>query len=116
MTTSTPTRRGTRQIDRALNHFLATREGARRFHKAEIGEGVDPDYSFGDWLGKVRASDDAGIRKTYGAALGERWQDDLASSGVRVKLRATLLTERHGFVIVSTGSGADSQPRSALAG
>lgn len=85
MTTSTPTRRGTRQIDRALNHFLATREGARRFHKAEIGEGVDPDYSFGDWLGKVRASDDAGIRKTYGAALGERWQDDLASSGVRVK-------------------------------
>jgi HK97 family phage major capsid protein len=52
-------------IHAALDRFQTVRQGARRFHRQTIGD-VDPDYSFGDFLSRVRRNDRTGIEKSYG--------------------------------------------------
>lgn len=62
-------------LNGGLARFGAAREGARRFHKAAIGD-VDPSCCFADWLLRVARNDVAGIDKVYG-----HWLPDGVRSG-----------------------------------
>lgn len=60
---------GTTWIHEALDGFLESREGARRFHPAAIGKEVDPQNCFADWLTLARAGQREAIRKKYWAKV-----------------------------------------------
>lgn len=89
MTATAPSltpRNGAPRVDAALRRWQASREGARRFHPAEIGKDVDPERSFGDWLSRVARNDAKGIEKIYGRGLIDfaDTHDAAVERGVRV--------------------------------
>jgi HK97 family phage major capsid protein len=54
-------------VNQLLKGFLAARQQAKRFHAELLGKGVDPDRSFGHFLGLVAARDERSLEKCYGS-------------------------------------------------
>jgi HK97 family phage major capsid protein len=52
------------RVHNALDSFQESREGARRFHRRDIGD-VDVNHCFADFLARVRMDDRRGIEKAY---------------------------------------------------
>lgn len=54
-------------VSKALLKFASARSNARRFHREAIGDDVDPDYCFGDYLLAVALDNQPLLEKRYGA-------------------------------------------------
>lgn len=61
----------TNSIDKALNRFQATREGARRFHRDAVGD-QDISKSFASWLAAVKDRDERTLSKFYDGGVVQK--------------------------------------------
>lgn len=67
-------------VHQALDRFLESREGARRFHASDIGRNIDPNYCLADWLSLARGGDGAAIKKRYWSKVEKSIMEESSAS------------------------------------